>query len=724
VQIPSPINTSAALVDAATVLPTNNPPTGSSAPPRARSELSRSEAAREGKPEDQLLRLLSPPEAPGEIGRLGCYRVLKVLGAGGMGAVFQAEDPVLKRQVALKVMLPGLVTSESHRLRFLREAQAAAAVSHDHVVAIFQVGEANGIPFLAMPLLQGESLESAIKRHAPLSLSDILRIGRETAEGLAAAHARGLIHRDIKPANLWLEEMPPRAGEEGSTFRVKILDFGLARETSGGRALTQVGAILGTPGYMAPEQANGQPMDSRCDLFSLGCVLYRVATGRPAFRGQDVLAALLAVATENPLPPAEVSPGLPAGLSALIMQLLEKDPAKRRATAAAVAAALAAIEREVAAGMPVRQEPAEGSREDWTHLAKSPPDEPAPAPEAYRTRAMRPPRKRGGAGGLSPLGWALVAGGGVGVLVVLGAVLLLSSGNDNPGGPAREKRPASLTAGTGGLEAAVTPPGKAEPKQEEVKLWGEEIESSIGMKLVRIPAGTFLMGSPAAEEGRDNKEVQHTVEISRDFWLGVHEVTQKQYQMVMGANPSWFSAAGGGKDQVAGMNTDDFPVERVTWNDAVTFCNKLSAAPEERKAGRKYRLPSEAEWERACRGGAPASQPFHFGNALSSKQANSTSDMALGRTCKVGSYPKNAFGLHDMHGNVWEWCSDWHNPDYYGKSPRRDPQGHSRGAFRVIRGGGWDNTGLGCRSAIRNKRRPANPNFNVGFRVALGPADR
>src|ERR1022692_532794 len=178
-----------------------------------------------------------------------------------MGVVFRAEDPHLQRLVALKAMLPGLAASESAKQRFLREARAAAALKHDHIVSIYQVGEDRGAPFLAMEFLEGEPLDDRLKRQGRVPVPEILRIGREIAEGLEAAHEKGLIHRDIKPANLWLE---------GKKRHVKILDFGLARAMGDTTHLTQSGAIIGTPAYMAPEQAEGQVVDYRCDLFSLG----------------------------------------------------------------------------------------------------------------------------------------------------------------------------------------------------------------------------------------------------------------------------------------------------------------------------------------------------------------------------------------------------------------------------------------------------------------------
>ncbi len=305
--------------------------------------------AHSNRPEQELYDFLAPPQAPDELGRLGPYRVLQVLGAGGMGVVFRAEDPQLERCVALKAMLPTLAVSASARQRFLREARTAAAIDHDHIVHIYQVGEDRGVPFLAMQFLKGEPLDERLRRESLLPLTEVVRIGREVADGLAAAHACGLIHRDIKPGNLWLE------GDRG---RVKILDFGLARAVDDKAHLTQSGAIVGTPAYMAPEQVTGKGLDARCDLFSLGCVLYRLCTGVLPFQGSDTIATLMAVATEQPRPPGELNPEVPATLSDLVMHLLAKDPGERPASAQAVVAALAEIERK----QPVRPRHLPGPR--------------------------------------------------------------------------------------------------------------------------------------------------------------------------------------------------------------------------------------------------------------------------------------------------------------------------------------------------------------------------
>jgi urea transport system substrate-binding protein len=291
---------------------------------------------RSGADESSLspLLLLSPPQAEGELGRLAHYRVLRVLGQGGMGVVFQAEDVQLRRVVALKAILPELTANATARERFLREARAAAALKSDHVVTIFQVEQAGDVPFLTMEFLEGESLEDRLRR-GPAPLAEALRIGREIAAGLAAAHAQGLIHRDVKPSNVWLE---------APAGRVKLLDFGLARAAGSRSDLTRSGKIVGTPEFMSPEQAGGKELDYRSDLFSLGAVLYQMCTGRKPFENESVMAVLLALTMKQPQPIRELNPDVPPGVAQLIERLMEKDPEGRPASADEVGQALAALE--------------------------------------------------------------------------------------------------------------------------------------------------------------------------------------------------------------------------------------------------------------------------------------------------------------------------------------------------------------------------------------------
>jgi serine/threonine protein kinase/tetratricopeptide (TPR) repeat protein len=305
---------------------------------------------------------LGPAREPGDLGSLGRYRVIRLLpgGSGGMGIVFHAFDPDLQRPVALKVIHPGLVGNTLSRGRFLREARAAAALQHDHIIPIYHVSEDRGVLHIAMPLMKGESLASHLDQVKRLPVAEALRIGRETATGLAAAHEHGLVHRDIKPSNIWLEEPRGRVkildfglarkvhtdelGLEPSG-RVKILDFGLARKVDAGELeLTQPGETVGTLPYMSPEQARGEPTDQRSDLFSLGSVLYRACTGRMPFPGRDEASVRAALMRDDPEPPRRIAPDIPPDLDALIMRLLSKDTSRRPQSAREVADALAAIE--------------------------------------------------------------------------------------------------------------------------------------------------------------------------------------------------------------------------------------------------------------------------------------------------------------------------------------------------------------------------------------------
>jgi serine/threonine protein kinase len=276
------------------------------------------------------LYFLEPTVRPGLLGTLGSYEVEEVIGQGGMGVVLKAFEPALHRHVAIKILAPALAASAAARRRFTREAQAAAAVSHDHIVTVHAVHQGEGLPYLVMQYVPGESVQDRLNRTGPLEPEEVVRIGMQAASGLAAAHAQGLIHRDIKPANLLLEN---------GLAKVKITDFGLARLVSD-VGLTQCGVVAGTPEYMAPEQARGEEIDHRADLYALGAVLYACCTGVPPFHGPAPLAVLRRVADEAPTPMRSVNPEVPAWLEVLVARLLAKDPAQRVQTAAEVATLL------------------------------------------------------------------------------------------------------------------------------------------------------------------------------------------------------------------------------------------------------------------------------------------------------------------------------------------------------------------------------------------------
>ena len=274
-----------------------------------------------------VLDMLAPTDDPNMLGRLGPYEVSGVIGAGGMGIVLKAFDNSLDRTVAIKVMAPHLASSGSARRRFAREAKAAAAVLHPNVIAIHGVAADQALPYLVMPFNRGMSLQKRIDQDGPLPLQETLRIAEQIAAGLAAAHAQGLVHRDIKPANILLED-----GVE----RLAITDFGLARAVDDA-TMTRSGVIAGTPQYMSPEQARGDSIDHRSDLFSLGSVVYSMCTGHPPFRAETTFGILRRITDATPRPIREINSETPNWLCRLVEKLHAKSPADRFQSAEEVA---------------------------------------------------------------------------------------------------------------------------------------------------------------------------------------------------------------------------------------------------------------------------------------------------------------------------------------------------------------------------------------------------
>lgn len=276
---------------------------------------------------ERVLEQLAPTDNPESLGRIGNYEVTGVVGSGGMGVVLKAFDPALNRYVAVKTLCPHLAASGAARKRFARESQAAAAVVHENVSEIYGVHESNGLSYLVMPYVPGPSLQRRLDEWGPLRLPEILRVAVQTAWGLAAAHAHGLVHRDIKPANILLAD-----GVE----RVRITDFGLARAADDA-SLTRTGVIVGTPQYMSPEQSRGEAVDHRSDLFSLGSVMYAMCTGRPPFRAESSYGILRRITDNEPRAIREIQPAIPEWLCFIIRRLHSKQPEDRFQSAEEVA---------------------------------------------------------------------------------------------------------------------------------------------------------------------------------------------------------------------------------------------------------------------------------------------------------------------------------------------------------------------------------------------------
>jgi hypothetical protein len=286
---------------------------------------------------EEALGFLGPAGRPDSLGRIGHYEVLEVLGRGAFGIVFRAFDDNLQRVVAVKVLAPHMAATSPARKRFIREARSSAQVRHENVVQVYEVSD-QVPPYLAMEYIPGETLQQRLDRSGPIDVPEVLRIGRQIADGLAAAHAQDLIHRDVKPANILIEA--------GPQHRVKLTDFGLARAADDA-SISQSGVVAGTPMYMAPEQAQGEALDHRADLFSLGSVLYQMASGRPPFRASSTLAVLKRVAEDEPRPIREIIPEVPEWLCRVIAKLHAKRPDDRFQTAREVADVLADCEQQI-----------------------------------------------------------------------------------------------------------------------------------------------------------------------------------------------------------------------------------------------------------------------------------------------------------------------------------------------------------------------------------------
>ncbi len=279
---------------------------------------------------------LDAPVESGDLGSLGHYRVIEELGRGGMGYVFRARDKRLHRDVALKVMNQKVAGTPFSRRRFIHEARAMAAVHHDNVATIFEVGEKAGTPFMAMEMLQGSTLETLNGDQRRLGFEQVIAYAEQIARGLAAAHAKGIVHRDIKPANIWIEP---------EKDRIKILDFGLALAATPVDQMAGRGAVIGTPGYLSPEQARTEPLDDRSDLYSLGVVLYEMCTGCLPLQSSSVIGQLIAILAHRPRPLREINPDIPEPLAALIHRLLYKEPRARIASATALLDELQRVEK-------------------------------------------------------------------------------------------------------------------------------------------------------------------------------------------------------------------------------------------------------------------------------------------------------------------------------------------------------------------------------------------
>lgn len=592
--------------------------------------------------------------------RLGDYDIVRELARGGMGVVYQARHRTLDRQVAIKMILGTLHLSSRRRQRFLDEAKVVAHLQHPNIVQIFELGEHEGHPFIVFELVDGGSL-AASSRSA--DIRQHVQLVADVSHGVEYAHRCGVIHRDIKPSNILLT----------SDGVPKVADFGLAKQLDAEGGTTMTGEVMGTPDYMAPEQARGdKDIDERVDVYALGAVLYELLTGQQPFRRDTAWATVNAVLTENLVSPRRHEPNVPVPLERIICKALEKDRERRYASAMDLATDL----------------------ERWLD------DQPVLAPPL----AKRTPRRR----------WLAAC------LACLSAVPLFYV---------------------------------VFPHRNEFSA-PQELTNSLGMELRLVPAGTFIMGAAKEVPGDPADQVPvHRVNLSKPIYIGCHEVTVGQFRAFVEATQRPI-APGVGFNNATGLperdgrgtwedpgwlQTEHHPVVNVSWEDAHAFCQWMSE-----KEGRTYRLPTEAEWEYACRAGTTT--VYFTGDDPESLQSYANiADGSYRRmletfneegyydftqswndgfpfTAPVGQCKPNPFGLYDMHGNVQEWCADWYSADYYRHSPLVDPPGPPSGETRVKRGGDWLDYVNTCRSSFRRSEvAPNQRHYMIGFRVVLVP---
>ena len=634
--------------------------------------------------------------------QLGHYRILSLLGRGGMADVYRAEDERLGREVALKALPPEFARDPERVRRFEREVCAAARLNHSNIVTVYEYGHGAGQHFYTMALMAGGDLKARIREHPEgMPPTEALAIAAAVAKALDYAHGRGYVHRDVKPENILF-------GEDGAPA---LTDFGIARAMSDGTRMTATGMSIGSPHYMSPEQARGLVVDGRSDLYSLGVVLYEMLTGRAPVDADETLAVALSH-LNDPVPP------LAAALAAyqpLMDRLLAKSPDGRYESGQQVAAALDALARGEAAPLLVGDD---APQSPSSALSSSPTADAAPQATRVMESAPQSPAARDLSGRRQFR--AVAAGMALAAVVLFGFLLL-------------DGETSSRTVGAGEDGAPTAP-------VESFR------DCANCPEMVVIPAGRFRMGCVSGWPWRrvgtsgceDREKPVHEVRIVRPFALAKHEVTRGDFRRFvdatghsMGDSCTIRIGRGYGPRRGRGWlspgfdQTDRDPVVCVSWRDAQAYAGWLS-----RETGESYRLPSESEWEYAARAGSATNYGWGDGIllifvgeavVLGRNRANCDgcgSRWDDERTAPVGSFASNAWGLFDMHGNVSEWVEDCLNWSYRGAPTDGSAWASGMCHRRVQRGGSWYSSPGGLRSAIRRESSVGRRAFYSGFRVA------
>jgi len=612
----------------------------------------------------------------GESLAFGKYIIQEKLGAGGMGQVYKAYHPEAAKLVAIKVILPqGKFDTESIK-RFEREVKASEKLVHPNIIAVLDSGSSKGSLFMVMELIEGKDLFELINEKGKLAIKEAVAYIIQAARALEHAHANGVIHRDVKPANLIAD----------SQGLLKIVDMGLAKIQAGENEdkismLTTNTAIMGSADFMSPEQTvSTKNVDTRTDIYSLGASFYFLLTAKVMYPQKATFSKLISH-RQAPISSLKfMRPDVSQKLDDIYTKMVAKKVEDRYQSMTKLILDLEALEKESTTQNLLKQDavlnPFQVNGVNFLDLDDI---------------SIKPKKS---AGIFANKKIAMFCAG---LFVVVGLLVILFI-------PKNTMVKNDLNNTDDAQEAFLEPPfdfnQAQEAQQALAKTLGLAVETTVdlgrgvNLAMILIPQGKFMMGSPFSEPGHKSDEAQHQVVLSRPYFIGKNEVTQEQWEAVMGDNPSQTKGA-------------KLPVTNISWNDCQNFISKLNAKTES-----NYRLPTEAEWEYACRSGSKSA--YSVGDKITKNDANY--ENAKGGAKPVGSYKPNAFGLYDMHGNVWEFCSDWYGAYSPGKS--LDPMGVNNGRDHVLRGGSFFVDGLLLRSSTRDLVAPDFHNVVIGLRLA------